>query len=73
MAFFDKMKNNNTGEIFIGLTTTSSDEAYIYLPKVNFTNVTKNDDGGVLTLSVTSGCFNSDTTDEAIYIASKKA
>lgn len=72
MAFYSKMKQNTTGEIYISLVTTSGDKCAIYLPKVNFTNVTKSNDGGLLTLSIASSGFEGSSGD-ALLIGVKKA
>lgn len=72
MSFYNKMKNNTTGELFLGLTNSAGDKAYVYLPKVNFTNVTKANDGGIITLSVKSQGFENAAGD-ALLIATKKA
>lgn len=72
MGFYDKMKGNITGELFLGLTNSSGDKAYVYLPKVNFTNVTKANDAGIITVSVKSQAFENASGD-ALLIATKKA
>lgn len=72
MAFYNKMQTNATGEIYLSLANSANDKAVVYLPKVNFSNITKNNDGGILTISCTSMAF-SDANDLAIILATKKA
>lgn len=72
MAFYNKMQTNATGEIYLSLTNSSNDKAIVYLPKVNFSEVSKSSDSGVLTLSCKSQAFeNNDGI--AIILATKKA
>lgn len=71
MDFYNKMKANLTGEMFIGLTTATNDKCYFYFPVINFTNVTKNNDSGVITLSCNSMAYENNSGD-ALLIATKK-
>lgn len=72
MSFYNKMKSNVVGEIFIGLTNSAGDVCYLYLPKVNFASVSKNNDGGILTLQIKSNGYE-DANGDAILVATKKA
>ena len=72
MAFYNKMQSNATGAIFLKLVNSAGDKCCIYLPKINFGNVTKSNDSGILTVSVTSMAYESSTGD-AILVGTKKA
>lgn len=67
---YAKLKANATAEIFIELTN-GVEKIFIYLPKVNYKEVAKNNDGGVITLQISSSAYP-DALGEPIYIASKK-
>lgn len=69
---YTKLKNNTTAEIFIELVNPAGDEVKFYLPVVSYTEVSKNNDGGVLTLNISSMGYN-DAEGNALYIAAKKA
>ena len=72
MAFYNKMQTNATGEIYLSLTNSANDKAIVYLPKVNFGEVSKSSDSGVLTLSIKSMGFESNLG-TAVILATKKA
>lgn len=72
MAFYNKMQTNATGAIYLSLANSAGDKAVVYLPKVNFSNVTKNNDGGILTVSVTSMAYE-DANGNAILVGTNKA
>ena len=72
MAFYNKMQTNATGAMYLSLANSANDKAVVYLPKVNFSNVTKNNDGGILTISCTSMAYE-DANGNAILVATQKA
>lgn len=71
VSVYTKLKNNTTGSIFIELTNTAGDEIKVYLPVVSYTEVSKNNDGGVITTAITSTAYN-DASGNALYLATKK-
>lgn len=72
MSFYNKMNTNATGELYLSLTNSDSDKMCIYLPKVNFTNVSKSNESGILVVSCTSMAYE-DSNGNAILVATKKA
>ena len=67
---YNTLKNNTKSEIYIELVN-GTDEIKIYLPVVSYTEVSKNNDGGVITSNITSEGYNDDSGN-AIYVATKK-
>jgi len=66
------LKNNTEAELYISLVNTAGDEMHVYLPVVSYSEVSKNNDGGVLTLQISSMAY-ADTDGHALYIATMKA
>lgn len=71
VAAYAKLKNNDVASIFIELTN-GTENAYFYLPKVNYKEISKNNDSGVITLQISSSAYP-DAAGEAIYLATSKA
>lgn len=69
VSAYTALKNNSTAKIKIELTNGAS-ELHVYLPVVDYTEVSKSSDSGVLTLSISSSAYN-DTNGQALYIATK--
>lgn len=72
VSVYTKLKNNTTGAIYIELTNTNGDEIVVYLPVVSYSELSKSNDGGIVTIAVTSMAYN-DASGNAIYLATKKA
>lgn len=71
-SFYTALRNNTEAEIFIDLINTAGDKVKIYLPKVSYSQAELGNDGGIKTVSITSGALG-DASGHAIYIATKKA
>lgn len=72
MAFYNKMQTNATGSIYLQLANSAGDKAAIYLPKVNFSEVSKANDGAIITLNIKSGAFE-DSNGNALLLGTNKA
>jgi len=72
MSFYNKMQTNTTGSVYLQLANSAGDKASIYLPKVNFSEVSKANDGAILTLNIKSGAFE-DANGNALLVGTKKA
>jgi hypothetical protein len=72
ISAYTKLKNNTSGNISLVLTNVAGDEVYIYLPVVNYTAVDKSNDGGIITVNITSKAYG-DANKVAMYMATQKA
>lgn len=71
VSAYNTLKNNEEAEIYIKLVNTDGDTIDIFLPVVSYTEVSKNNDGGVIALNISSMAY-ADAAGHALYIATKK-
>ena len=72
----DKLKNNQTGELYLELSTEVEDENdkhtfAIYMPYIKYTSVEVSDDDGILVNKLSIEAYEHPTLGEALYIAHK--
>ena len=72
MSEFTAYQNNTQASLYIKLESSGGgNEIHFYMPNLRRTQVSKSDDGNIISQSITMSAYNLNEDDDALYIAVK--